>query len=508
MEDRKSTVQYSQKIHINVVIFVCSTSFLSVAGVLQSRIRSYIDLQTENNEVLFIMVQALAAGAGSELKQEVRSDYFRYLIPTLVGQIAHSFYCMADVFFVGATVGSNGLAALNVALPIFTLYSAFSIMVGVGTATTVSVLAGQRDTENSNRVFTQSMVLLGAVGLLLTLLTSVFIRQVARLFGATDLIIDGVVAYMRPINALAFVYIFSGALGVIVRADGNPKLVMVAGTCGNLCNIFLDYLFIMVLGMGVFGAGLATILGHCVTVSLLALHFLLRAGQLRFVRHFFSPAFCRRVLQNGVGSSILELSAGFIVLLFNLVLLRVSGENAVAIFSVLSNIAYVGKGMFNGMAQAAQPIISTSYGAGRFDKVRLVNRYAMLTAAVFSTLIYGALLLFPAQIIGIFVEPSLIPAGSRALSLYFLSFPFTGLNTVMMYYFQSLERVKYTSLIAILRGVVFISGALLLFSTLWGETGVWLALFAAECTTYLIFWPVRSRFDHRMAAVHPRLALR
>lgn len=156
------------------------------------------------------------------VRREVQSDYFRYLLPTLIGQIAHSFYCMADVFFVGAAVGSDGLAALNVALPVFTLFSAFSLMVGVGTATTASILTGQGQTQQTNRVFTQSMVLLAVVGLTLTLLTSVFIVPLARVFGATDRILTEVVDYMRPINLLAFAYIFSGALGVIIRADGNP----------------------------------------------------------------------------------------------------------------------------------------------------------------------------------------------------------------------------------------------------------------------------------------------
>lgn len=440
--------------------------------------------------------------AQQAMRSEVRQDYFRYLLPTIIGMVAHSFYCMADVFFVGAAQGSNGLAALNVALPIFTLYSSFAIMLGVGTATTISVCIGQGDVENTHRTFSQSMLVLLVVGLSASVLTSIFIRPIAYLFGATDLIVDMVVAYLRPVNLLAFVYMLSSALSVIVRSDGNPKLVMVAGTVGNLCNIFLDWLFVMKLDMGIFGAGLATIIGPCITVAILSLHFALGASRLHFVRVHFDRALLLRVMKNGVGSSILELSAGFIILLFNVVLIRVSGEQAVAIFSVLSNIAYVGKGIFNGMAQAAQPIISVSYGAGRFDKVRTVNRYAMFTALGFSCVIYAIIALFPAQIMSIFIEPTpaMLKMGTKAILLYFLSFPFTGINTILMYYFQSLERAKYTSLIAVMRGVVFISMTLLIFSMLWGETGVWLSLVAAESLTYLIFEPLKKRFDRRMAA--------
>ena len=186
----------------------------------------------------------------------------------------------------------------------------------------------------------------------------------------------------------------------------------------------------------------------------------------------------------------------FLIVGYIVMMIAISWE--LAIFSVLSNIAYVGKGVFNGMAQAAQPILSTSYGAGRYDRVRAANRCAMTAAAIFSTVIYLILVLCAGFIMPVFVEPSLVPMGIRAMRLYFLAFPFTGLNTVMMYAFQSLEKVRYTSVIAVLRGVVLISAALMLFSVLWGETGVWLALFAAEFSTYAVFTPVRSKVDRSL----------
>lgn len=434
-------------------------------------------------------------------RAEIRSEYFRYLVPTIIGQVAHCCYCLADVFFVGLGVGKDGLAALNVALPIFTVYTTFSIMIGVGAATTISVCRGRGEDENVDRVFTMAVVTVLILGALLSVFGTLFLREIACLFGATDLIVGHVVGYLAPISPFSFIYMLSSAMCVIVRSDGNPRLVMVAATTGNILNIVLDYVFVLPLGMGTFGAGLATIIGPVVTCLLLSMHFLRHYNQVHFTRRFFSPRLFARMVRNGAGSGVLETSSGFVILMFNLTLLRVSGETAVAIFSIISNIGYVGKGIFNGMAQAAQPIISISYGSGTYSRMKTVNRFAMLTALSFSLVVFGLIVLFPGQIITLFIssDAQIIAMGAPAVVLYFLSLPFTGLNTILMYYFQSTEHARITALVAVLRGIVLVYAALRIFSSLWGLTGVWLALFAAEALTFLAFYPVKLHLDARLS---------
>ena len=434
-----------------------------------------------------------------EEKREIRKEYFRYLIPTVIGMVAHCCYCLADVFFVGIAVGSNGLAALNVSLPIFTVYTTFSILIGVGAATTISVCRGAGETQSINKVFTQAMISVILFGGLLGIFGTLFLREIAYAFGATDLIVDGVVGYLSPISPLAVVYMMASSLGVIVRSDGNPRLVMIAGTLANITNIVLDYIFVIGMGMGTFGAGLATIIGPFVNVALLSLHFIKHVNQVSLTKHFFSPGLFWRMVKNGVGSGVLETSSGFVILMFNIVLIRVSGETAVAVFAIISNIGYVGKGIFNGMAQAAQPIISLSYGAREYRRMKLVNRYAMITTLCFSCGVYLLVLLFPGNIIGTFVstDVQVLAIGIPAITLYFLSFPFTGMNTILMYYFQSIEHATHTTIIAFLRGILLVYAALSLFSRLWGLTGVWLALLAAEFITFAIFYPIKIRMDRR-----------
>lgn len=433
-------------------------------------------------------------------KNSVMREYLGYLLPTIVGSIAHTVYCLADVFFVSLGVGPLGLAGINVALPIFTFFSAFSLLIGVGAATTISVCRGANELHRCDQSLTLAMAMVIVVGLGLTLLQLFALEPVCRLLGADDELLPYVADYLRPISWVTVVYLLSSMLSVIVRSDGAPHLVMIAGIVGNLANVVLDYVTVMIWGWGMFGAGLATAIGPCLTVALLSLHFLRSQRHVFFTRHFFSLSLLLRILRNGVGTSALELSSGVVILLFNVTLLQLGGAGAVAIFSIISNLGYVFKGIFNGMAQAAQPIVSVAYGSRDFTTVRKANRCAMGIALGFSLVAYGLILLWPQLMIAPFVsgDTTMLSSGLPAIRLYFISLVFTAINTVLMYYFQSMERAVITMSIALLRGFVLIVLGLALLAYLWGVTGVWLTLAFAEGITALIFLPMLPSFERKL----------
>ena len=133
---------------------------------------------------------------------------------------------------------------------------------------------------------------------------------------------------------------------VLIRTDYNPKIVMAAAICGNVTNIILDWLFVAVFGWGLFGAAAATAIGPLVAAAIWIFHYLLKKNTLKLTKNFFDASLLLRIFKNGVSTFILELSLGCVIVLFNIVLLNVSGQDAVAIFAIISNIAYVGKSIF------------------------------------------------------------------------------------------------------------------------------------------------------------------
>ncbi|MEG0693080.1 MAG: MATE family efflux transporter [Oscillospiraceae bacterium] len=434
------------------------------------------------------------------LDGKIGKTYISYLIPTIIGMLTNSVYCIVDVMFVGIYVGSEGLAALNIAMPIFTFYSSIGLMLGIGGATTISVLIGQGDKQNVDKVFSFTIFLSAAIGLLVTILGIIFLEPFAIMMGATPELLQGVKYYTFPLQCTALFYILNCTMQVIIRADYNPKLVMTAAVVANGLNIFFDWLFVGVYGWGLTGAAAATAIGPVVAIVILSFHYTLKKNTMHFKLHCLDKNLIKRVFQNGIGTFILEFSSGAVIFMFNFVLLRVSGQAAVAVYAIISNIAYVGKGIFNGISQAAQPLISVNYGAANYNRVKKSMLITAVTGFLFAGLTSLAIFLFPAQIVGIFIgdDIALLPIGVNAAKIYFISFVFTGINTVLMYYFQSVENMKVASLIAILRGFILIAVGLLIFPIFFGEAGVWITITFAEVVTLLIALPIKKKQDSYM----------
>lgn len=434
------------------------------------------------------------------LHGKITKTFISYLIPTILGMLTNSIYCLVDVYFVGAYLGADGLAAFNIAMPIFTIFSSIGLSLGIGGATTISVLIGQNDRENVNKVFSFTALASATLGIIMSICGTVFLEPFARLLGATDELLPGVMQYLFPLQLVAVIYILNCTFQVLIRADFNPKLVMIAAIAGNGTNILFDWLFVGVFNWGLIGASTATALGPVVAVSILVFHYILKKNTFHFTNPKISKEFIFRILKNGLATFILEFSSGSIVYLFNSVLLKVSTAASVAVYAVISNIAYVGKGIFNGISQAAQPLISVNYGAGNFDRMKKATRVAVIASIIFSASIFLLILIFPRAIVGAFVgtDTYLIEPGVIASQIYFISFIFTGVNTVLMYYFQSSENSKLATLISGLRGIVFVIIGLLIFSPIFKDTGVWITLTFAEVLTLLVCIPLKRHADKFM----------
>ena len=435
------------------------------------------------------------------LHGDIKKTYISYLIPTITGMITNSIFCICDVMFIGLYIGAKGLAAFNVAMPIYTIYSSLGLMLGVGGAVTISVMIGRNQKEKVNKVFTTTVLLCLLVGCFMCFFGLCFPDAFAKLLGASPDLIDYVKKYLFPLQLTAIIYILNSTMQVIIRADYNPKLVMLAAVSGNLVNIVFDWLFIGVFNWGMFGGAAATALGPIVAICILSFHYIKKKNTFSLTRNFFEWDILQRIFKNGIGTFILELSLGAVVIFFNIVLLDVSGQDAVAVFAIISNIAYVGKGIFNGISQAAQPIISTNYGARNMTRVKQALHTALAAGLLFSLFCYLLILLFPEAIVGFFInakEMYLLDHGVWAAKIYFISFAFTAVNTVLMYYFQSVESTKVTMLIAILRGLIFVLIGLFIFPNFLGELGVWITIIFSEVMALLVALPIKRKIDQQL----------
>lgn len=435
--------------------------------------------------------------------KSVNKVYLKYLIPTLLGMLSNSIYCIVDIYFVSAGSGSQGLAAMNICMPVFTILSCVGLLFGVGGATIMSISQGSGDMNTRNKAFSVSVFMMLIVGLLFSVFGVLFRKEFAYLLGSDDQLLTLVLEYLTPVMCSALPFVLMYSLSVLLRADNNPKLAMAALMVGNISNIILDYVFVSVFHMGIFGASVATSIAPVLSLIAASFHFILRKNTVHFKLRSFDPKVIGRILSVGIGSGIMELSAGAIIFMFNSAILNLGGEVYLAAYAVITNIAYVFKGLLNGFAQAAQPLISTNFGSGIIKRCSKSLRVCLIYSSIFCIVCYGIITVVPGFIVSFFSngDTNMEAIASKGMIMYFSSLLFTGINTMLMYFFQSIEQGRKSLFLAVCKGFLFVTLGLWILTSLMGVEGVWYAVLFGEVLTFIIALPMVLRSVKKLKTV-------
>ena len=418
----------------------------------------------------------------------IKREFAKYAALNILGQLAYACYTVADTFLVAARVGADGLAALNLAFPVFCFVSGTGLMVGVGGGTRYAIAKGRGEDDQANRIFTNAVCLaLGcsALYVLLGLLCSV---PLSRLLGADDSLLELTNTYLRTLLLFAPAFLANHLLQSFFRNDARPSLAMAALITASVCNIALAYVFIFRLGLGIFGsilaAGLAPVIGVLVMIPALVL----KKNRFHLIRALPDVRELRAILATGFSPFLTEATSGVVMFVFNSIILRLAGNVGVAAFSVVSVISLAVTAIYTGLSQGEQPVLSRSFGAGERAEVKSALRYAMVTMLALSAVIYGVLYLGAEPIVTAFNsegDAALQAYAVDGVRRYFLACPFLGFNIVLATCFISTERERAARTISLLRGVIVLLPMAFILSACFGMTGVWLAYPATEVLTAL-----------------------
>lgn len=215
---------------------------------------------------------------------DLKKTFARYVSLNVIGMLGLSCYILADTVFIANGVGGNGLTALNLVLPIFSLLNALGLMLGMGGATRYTILRSNQKETEANKSFTQTILITGMLGIFITVIGLFFAYDIAKLLGADKTIAPMSGNYLKTILLFSSAFLFNNVFICFVRNDGNPRLSMTAMLVGSFGNILLDYVFIYPLKLGMFGAAFATGLSPLISLSVLSLHFLKKKNNLKLVR--------------------------------------------------------------------------------------------------------------------------------------------------------------------------------------------------------------------------------
>lgn len=436
--------------------------------------------------------------------------FTKMFFPTLLGMFSGSVMNITDGMFVGQRVGSDALAAINIAAPVFMLVTGIALMFGIGASVRASVSLAQGRVKEANREVTTSLVVAVSVVTLLSAFILLNLDAMAYLFGSTERLLPLVKEYMLwvTVGMPASCVLFGGMF--YVRLDGAPKFAMWCEITGAVLNIILDYIFIYPLDMGIRGAAIASSVS-CLVGALLIMGYLLfftKRIQLCSLRAVFGRGVewlrtTWQQVQLGLSGFLGELAISLMLVLGNYVFADLLGESGVAAYSVACYCSPLFFMINNAIAQSAQPIISYDYGARRWPRVRHTLRLVLAVALVCSVAMTALIVFLAEPLVALFVkgDPVTYALAVEGMPLFAAVLLFLAVNVTLIGYFQSIKRGTWATVFTTLRGYVFLALAFLVLPRLWGVAGAWLAIPAAEALTtlcILLFLVGRRAFRGRV----------
>ena len=421
---------------------------------------------------------------------------FRKLfIPTLFGSLSICAVTAIDGIFVGQGTGSDGVAAVNIVVPLWMLFSGLELMVGSG-CSVVAALHLSKGNEKAARLnVAQALLFTLAVTVVGCSLIMLMPEEVARMLGASDSLMPQVLDYMLYITPCFLFQVWSTIGLFIIRLDGAPKVAMWCNVANAVTNAVLDWVFIFPLGMGVKGAAIASTLSTVVGGVMAVSYILLSAKTLTLYRIRMSMKSMALTVRNiayqckiGFPALFSEVTMAMLMFIGNQVFMEYLGDAGVGAFGVACYYLPFVFMFGNAIAESAQPIVSFNYGLGRKDRVAEALAISCRTAVVGSLLSIVAFTMFPGQLVGLFI-PTTETAAQIAVSgfpYFAIGFLFFILNLVAVGYFQSIERAKPAIIFALLRGVIFMIPCFMLLPGALGVKGIWLAMPLSEIATFVM----------------------
>lgn len=402
--------------------------------------------------------------------------FFLASIPGAISMLASALYQTIDGIFVGQYLGATAFAAVNLAMPFVIINFSLADLIGVGSSVPISINLGRKNEHEASNYFTCACIMIFTAGILIGGLLFMAAPMLIRLMGADGDFAGLAVQYIRvyalcsPITTIIF------AMDNFLRICGFIRASMALNIFMSILSGLLEFLFLGVLGFGVWGAALATCTGMMICALIALAPFIFKKALLRFVKPEFHLRMIRQIIVCGSPNFLNNIAGRITSIMLNAILVRVGGELAVSVYGVLMYVDGFIQPLLYGMCDSLQPAVGYNYGAGKMSRVRAIEKCCFSASAVVSLLSAVIIYLIPSDISALFMPD----AGKSGLELSVFAlklFAFTYLTRWFSFAAQSfmlaIEKSKQAALISVSTALIF---PVLLVIILWpmGLTGIWL----------------------------------
>ena len=374
----------------------------------------------------------------------------RQSLPASIGILVMSLNILVDTIFVGNWIGSIAIAAINVVLPVSFFIAALGMAIGIGGSSIISRALGANNKKRALKTFGNQITVTLLLTVSMVILGLVFINDLIPAFGGKGDIFEPakiyykIVLYGVPILALSMMG------NNVIRAEGKPKFAMIAMIIPSVGNLVLDYVFINLLDMGMYGAGLATTVSYVLCFAYILYFFLSKHSE-------------------------------------NNILFDLGGESSVAVYAIIGRMLMFALFPVLGVTQGFLPIAGYNYGAYKFPRVRESINTAILYAGVLGLFVFAFIMIFPTEIVSVFTDDERVLTDTpTAMRIVFMAVPIIGIQLIGSAYFQAIGKAIPALLLTLTRQGFFFIPLVLILPNYFGEIGVWISFPIADVLSTIV----------------------
>ncbi|NNF21971.1 MAG: MATE family efflux transporter, partial [Saprospiraceae bacterium] len=364
----------------------------------------------------------------------------RQSVPAAIGFLIMSINSIIDAIFVGRWVGSTGIGAIAVVMPISFFISSVGLAIGIGGASIISRALGGGDTVKADKTFgTQAFMTLGLSAILL-IIGYIYQDQVLGVFGGKGELLQPAKVYFNVVLFGTPFLAWAMMSNNVIRAEGKAKVAMMVMVLSAIVNIILDPIFIIGFGWGMYGAGWATTIAYITAASWAIYFFSSGKNEVKLKKKNLKldPALAKEIFSIGGVSLVRQGSVSVLIAILNLTLFKYGGETAVATYGIIARLMMFTLFPVMGVVQGFMPIAGYNYGAGQFDRVQETVMTSIKYGTAIATIIFLIIILFPEQIVWIFTtDPELLQDAPKALVFVYLATPLITTQLIGSAYFQA-----------------------------------------------------------------------
>lgn len=399
-------------------------------------------------------------------------------VPAILSMLIAAIYNIVDRIFIGRT-NPLGLTAIGITMPFQVIQMAFVLLIGVGGSTLMSIRYGEDDIESAEKILFNSLLYIIISELLLTVLCIVFMEPIFRLLGVSS----SVEAYARDYILIILIGGVPGLTGYclnnMVRSLGFSKQSMIIVFTSSVLNIVLDAIFIFVLGMGVKGAAVATVLSQTL-VTVFVIYFFIKNKdvpvKLKFKNNSYNLNTIKEITSNGLPNFYMQIFGTVLGILLNRFIIHYGGDYHLASVTIITSIMMFFTMVIYGISQGAQPIIGYNFGAKKIDRSIYALKSALVVIIIVAVVALVILELVPELFVKLFTnEAELVRITNHNIRLYILGIPFIGIHSIATTYFQSIKKPKISSILYILKYGAVLIPLLFIVPKFMGVDGVYLS---------------------------------